>query len=85
MKTKNKYLKIIKEAEKILNESETYSAFIEAFGLKKVSVDTLRKIIILLYNKLNKRIIKLKEENKPSLKFEKISQELCFIILVGII
>ena len=85
MKIKKKYLKIIKEVEKILNKTETYSAFIEAFGLKKVSVDTLRKIIIVLYNELNKIIIKLKEENKPLSKFETISKELCFIILVGII
>lgn len=85
MKIKNKYFKIIKEAEKALNKAETYSAFIEAFGLKKVSVDTLRKIIILLYNELNKRIIKLKEENKTFSKFEKVSKELCLIILVGII
>ena len=85
MKIKTKYLKIIKEVEKTLNKTETYSAFIEAFGLKKVSVDTLRKVIILLYNELNKRIIKLKEENKPFSNFEKVSKELCLIILVGII
>lgn len=85
MKIKNKYLKIIKEAENILNKAEKYSTLIEAFGLKKVSVDTLRKVIIILYNELNKKIIKLKEENKTFSKFEKVSKELCFTILVGII
>lgn len=61
---KIEYFNTIKTTEELLN-SRVHTMCIQAIGLKKVSVDTLREVIITLYNELHKNIDRLKEENKP--------------------
>ena len=38
---------------------------IKALGLKKISINTLQEVIIVLYNELRKKIDKLNDSNRP--------------------
>lgn len=61
---KIEYFNTIKTAEELI-DNKVHTMCIKALGLKKVSIDTLKEVIIVLYNELHKRIDKLKNDNRP--------------------
>lgn len=61
---KIEYFNTIKTTEELLN-SRVHTMCIQALGLKKVSTDTLKEVIIVLYNELHKKIDKLRDQNRP--------------------
>ena len=61
---KIQYLQAITTAEALI-DNRVHSMCIKALGLKKVSVNTLQEVIIVLYNELRKKIDKLNDSNRP--------------------
>ena len=61
---KIQYLQTITTAEALI-DNRVHSMCIKALGLKKVSINTLQEVIIVLYNELRKKIDELKDKNKP--------------------
>lgn len=61
---KIQYFQAIITAEKLI-DNRVHSMCIKALGLKKVSVNTLQEVIIVLYNELRKKIDELNDNNRP--------------------
>ena len=52
-------------AAEALIDNNVHSMCIKALGLKKVSVNTLQEVIIVLHNELRKKIDELNDNNRP--------------------
>lgn len=61
---KIQYLQTIMAAEALV-DNNVHSMCIKALGLKKVSVNTLQEVIVVLYNELRKKIAELNDNNRP--------------------
>lgn len=61
---KIQYFQAIITAEALI-DNRVHSMCIKALGLKKISINTLQEVIIVLYNELRKKIDKLNDSNRP--------------------
>lgn len=61
---KIQYFQAIITAEALI-DNRVHSMCIKALGLKKISINTLQEVIIVLYNELRKKIALLNDSNRP--------------------
>ena len=74
---KIQYFQAITTAEALI-DNRVHSMCIKALGLKKISINTLQEVIIVLYNELRKKIDTLSNNNRPyqiSIRFNRAKKQ----------